>query len=279
MDTFLPSKPKSYWGIMKRGFALYNASLSHVIPLSLIIALVIFTPRIISVFLNRDIIANLEPLSPHNLWFFLINIFSLFFFIALIWRIHCVTKGVHEPFIDDFTVGAKKVLYAIVASFIQGLVLVIITAIIFEVILLFRYQQLSFSSLSGFLTAYLICASQLFLILYAYTLFVFYVPLIAIENRGILGSLKRSAYLVWNHWARTFSVLITPWIVYLCVLIIIKFVFRINLHIYLLERTTPTVLTTVMHIVLFALFIPWVASILLVQLKDLELRKHIASQL
>lgn len=279
MDTFLPSKPKSYWGVLKASTALYNASFKHVALISLIISLVIFSPRIISVFLGKDIVADIQPLSPNNFWFFIIDIISMFFFIALIWGIYCVARGRHEPFIEDFTVGAKKVLYAFIATLIQGVLLIIVSAIIIEFIFLFRYLELSFNTLSGFLIAYLVCASQLFLILYVFTLFVFYVPLIAIENRGILDSLKRSAYLVWNHWWRTFSILIVPWVAYLIALIIVKFAFNVNIHIYLLERSLPTITTTVIHILLFALFIPWVGSILLVQLKDLELRKHITSQL
>ena len=81
--------------------------------------------------------------------------------------------------------------------------------------------------------------------------------------------------LVWNHWWRVFSVQATPWLCYLFLLFSLKYVLGINIHIYLLGQTSHSVLISLLHLLIFAIFIPWVAAILVVQLKDLELRKSL----
>ena len=102
-------------------------------------------------------------------------------------------------------------------------------------------------------------------------------PLIAIENKGIVAALERSMRLAWNHWLRIFLMQMTPWFCYLIFLSILKFIFRINVHIYFTNTLVHPLWTSVLQMIIFALFIPWVAAILLVQLKDLELRKHIVT--
>lgn len=279
MDTLLPSQPENYWKLIKRSLVIYRVSFFHVFLLALVLSAVAFIPRIVSLYAGYNFFQNLAATSPHKLWILLINLICLLLFIALIWRIRCVIHNKHEPFIEDLSVGIRKTLYVFVAAIIQGLVLLGVMLIIYGMLHLLRHQQPNINSAASFIIAYIVLVGQLFLLTYVFTLFYFYVPLIAIENRGIIGSLERSIYLVWNHWWRTFSVQVTPWLTYLIVLIIIRFFFHINIHIYLIEGTQPNALVTILHIFLFALFIPWDAAILLVQLKDLELRKNIASKL
>jgi hypothetical protein len=83
--------------------------------------------------------------------------------------------------------------------------------------------------------------------------------------------------LVWNHWWRVFSTQLTPWLFYLALLIAVKYVLHIDFHIYFTQKIDNTLWVTIAHIAVFSLFIPWVAALLLVQLKDLELRKSLVA--
>ncbi|VVC76899.1 hypothetical protein AQUSIP_22260 [Aquicella siphonis] len=279
MDTLLPSKPGSYRKIIKTSIKLYRASFTRIILLSLLLSLTMFIPRILTIFIGEDWLFNLPPLSPHRLWILAVDLVVLTFFVGIIWRMHCVIRDKHEPLIEDISVGLKKLLYVVFATLIESAIVfsVMLTMVGIQLVLV-KYQVLFYNHLLGGMITLAIFSIQLLLITYISMLFIFLVPLIAIENRGVLGSLERSARLVWNHWWRVFSVQITPWLCYLALLIIIKYVLRINIHIYFVEPSTNTIWTTLIHLIVFALYIPWFAATLLVQLKDLELRKHLVPQ-
>lgn len=277
MDAFLPSQPESYKKLIKRSLILYRASFSKVVLLTFLLSITVFIPRLISDTVGQEIFINLPPLSPHRLWMIAISLASLLFFIAILWHIHCVIRGVHEPLIEDFYVGMKKTLYVFVAAILLSAILFIAMALIYGlIILLNQYHVLFASNAFGVVLTVIAIIGQTILTLYVFTLFFFYVPLIAIENKGIFTSLERSILLVWNHWWRTFSVQMTPWFYYFILLIIFRFVLNINIHIYFLEYGSHPIWTTFLHIILFALFIPWVAALLLIQLNDLELRRELA---
>jgi hypothetical protein len=102
-------------------------------------------------------------------------------------------------------------------------------------------------------------------------LFFFYFPLILTENKGPIDSLIRSAQLVWGYWWKTLWVQTLPWLCYLGVLLLMQSM-GISTHIYFFKPTLITPLATAVHIFIFALFFPWFAATMLVQLRDLELR-------
>lgn len=276
MKGILPSHPENYRQLIRRSLKLYNASFNHVFFLALFLGICIFIPRLISDIVGKDIFIDLPLFSPFKLFLFLIGLLSLIFFIAIVWRMHCVNRGYHEPLAEDFTVGLKKVLYVFVASLLQCLILVAVSIgiLAFEAMLQ-QYHLLFPQNLLGFILIFGIFFGQFFLILYISTLFVFLIPLIAIENQSILASLERSIYLVWDHWWRVFSVQMTPWLCYLIFFIILRFILNIDIHIYFVGISSHLLWTTLLQFLIFILFIPWVAALLLVQLKDLELRKHI----
>ena len=276
MDTFLPSHPETYKQLIKRSLNLYRASFSNVILFSFLLSLIVFVPRFLSFIIGQDIFLHLPPLSPHRFWLAAVDLVGLLFFIAIIWHMFCVARGIREPLIDDLNKGAKKVLLVFCATILQSLIVYGVAAIIFGLqLLLFQYHLLfNKHPLSIFLT-YFVLIGQSALIIYIGTLFIFLMPLIAIENNGILKSLERSILLVWNHWWRTFSLQLTPWMYYLLVLMFIKFILRIDIHIYFIEHGVHPLWTIILNMVVFTLFVPWIAAVLLVQLKDLELRKQL----
>jgi len=276
METLLPTHPNSYKELIKNSFNLYRASFFRIIIISLMLAFIAFIPRFFSDVIGQDLFLNLPPLSPYRLWLVPVHLASIIFFIGIIWRMHCVILGSHEPLLEDLTVGLKKVLYVLMAATIQiAFVIAVIIASYGLLVILGQHHIIFHHHFFGMLSTIVILLAQIILIFYVYTLFAFLIPIITIENKGLLGALERSAYLVWNHWWRVFSVQFTPWLAYIILLFVIRLVFGISLHIYFIEHSSHTFGSTFLHLILFAIFIPWVAAIMLTQLKDLELRKKI----
>jgi hypothetical protein len=278
MDSILPSKPETYRKLLKRSIVLYRLSFKKIALFAFLLSLCVFIPRLISDTVGQDIFAGLTPLSPQQIWLFAINFAGLLFFIAIIWHMHCVIIDKHEPLSEDFRVALNKVINALLASIIQSAIIFAVAALVYGVqLLLLQYHHWLASSSLGMVIITLALLGNFFLLLYVSTLFIFLVPLIAIENKGIIASLERTVFLVWNHWFRAFSLQVTPWICLILALMFMKHLLGLNIHIYFAERISHPLWTTLLQLILFALFVPWVAATLLVQLKDLELRKHISA--
>jgi hypothetical protein len=280
METLLPSQPGTYWQLIKASFHLYRVSFSRIILLSFFLAVTVFIPRLLSDFIGQDIFGNLAPFSYERLWLLVIYLAAIMFFIGMIWRMHCVIIGVHERLLEDFGIALKKVLTVLLAYVIEAAIVFAVSMILFGIhILLHQHHLLFYGHPLGLLLTGFIFIGQFILILYVSALFLFLIPIVAIENKGLFSALERSVLLVWNHWWRVFSVQFTPWLVYLALLLVIKYGFKIDVHIFFVEiGKTYSIWTSLLHLVIFALYIPWFTATLLVQLKDLELRKHISSQ-
>lgn len=273
MDASLATRPLSYKELIKESFRFYQASFSKVILLSLLLSITVFIPRILSNVIGQDIYEHVSPLSPYRLWLIVIELTALVFFIAIFWRMHCSAEKIREPLIQDLKRGAKKTISVFIASLLQGAILFAVAGVILGLELLLHQYNLFFGKhLFGVIVTTIIFATQAILILYIMTLFYFYVPLIAVENKSIFGSLGRSVSLVWNHWWRVFSLQMTPWIVYILLLMLIKYTLGIDIHIYFTEYTQPDLAATILHLIIFTLFIPWIAALLFVQVNDLEIR-------
>src|SRR5205823_1955905 len=117
------------------------------------------------------------------------------------------------------------------------------------------------NSLIGWILTFILFALQLFVILYTISLFVFLMPLIAIENRNVFAAIRKSILLAWNHWWRLFTVQLTPWLFYTVVVILMRYALNLYIHIYFLDSTTHDWLPTITHLLVFALLIPWVAAL------------------
>lgn len=274
MESILPSQPESYKPLIWRSLLLYRRGFSKVVLFSFLLAITTFIPRIMSDVIGQDLFTTLEPLSPYRLWLIVVDIAALIFFVALLWHMHCVMRNKHEPFIEDFTVGAKKSLYVFIAAIIQSAIVFAFSLIVYGLLfLLHHFQVLFINSLPGIIFTTAIFFGQFLLLMYVSTLFIFMIPLIAIENKGIFQAIETSVLLGWNHWWRIFSTQLTPWIFYIVLLIIVKYAFGVDIHIYFTKKVNFNIWATTLNIGLFTLFAPWVAALLVTQLKDLELRK------
>lgn len=274
METILPSQPAGYKQLIKTSFALYQSSFTRIVVMALLLSIITFTPRLISIVIGQDLYLNMPLLSPYRLWLLAIDMAALIFFVAILWRMHCVTRGVHEPLIEDFSVGVKKVFYVLVASIIQYSILLAYAAIIISLqIIMLKYQYLLMQSQLSFILALSFMLGQTALLTYVTILFVFFIPIIAIENKGVIAAFERSMHLSWNHWWSILTIQLTPWICYLIILGLMRNILNLDIHIYFLDQGPHNEWATLIHIIIFALFIPWVASLLLIQLNDIELRK------
>ncbi len=276
MENVLPTTTGSYLEIIKRSLRLYRLSFSKIIIPAILLSAVAFIPRFISDFIGQDLFQNVPPFSLYRLWFIPVQITALIFMIAILWHMRCVIKNIHEPLIEDFNIAVKKVIYVFAAALIQGAIIFAFSATIIATQIWLGAIQTPIGTTGSFIPL-IIFMIQFFLLMYVSLLFLFFIPLIAIENKGIIAALERSVLLVWNHWLRVFSVQATPWLCYLFLLTTLRFVFKFNIHIYFIEHNVHTLSATIFNAILFALFIPWSAAALLVQLRDLEIRRNLPS--
>lgn len=273
MAIVTPTKPASKTTLLLRGLKLYQFGFLKVFFLSLTLSVLTFIPRLIIFTTGRPLFSAGEPISFFQLSLVLLDIICLIYFTAILWRLHCINTGMRESLLEDLKVATKKIPHIIIAVLLQGIILTLIGLTIFSFYYFLNIKQ--YVMVTNPFAIVLLCLPlviQFALIVFILILFYFYLPLILTENRGALAALRKSAHLVWTHWWTTFWVQITPWFVYLLTLILIKYVAHINIHIYYFPTNHEPLIAIYLHIILFALFIPWVAATMLVQLRDLELR-------
>ncbi len=264
--------PESIGRQFIRSLSLYFKSFIHVFLFALVLSIIAFTPRIVTALTGHDAVFDPSPFTREKILFLLIDVCSLILFTAMLWRIKCLIIGKHETILEDFKTALKKTPYILVAVILQGLVFLLV-----NIVSLGLYLLAGPTALSSTLNYWIIGSTfilQFFAIIYIYFLFYFYLALILTEDKNALSSLKKSVALVWKNWWRTCILQVLPWICYFIVLVIIREIFQFNIHIYFFEPLRPDLFSISLQIVIFALFLPWPAATLLVQLRDLELRKN-----
>ena len=277
MEISLPTKPENYRPLIKRSLKLYRLGFRHVILFALCLAIIAFIPRYIAVAIGQESFFPIPTFSFYRLLLLLINIAALPFFIAIIWHMHCLLRKRHETLNEDLKKGVHYLLQVFLAIILQTILLLAVALTFMGLHKFFLHDFLLMTeNLWGTLLISIFFIINFLLLIYIETLFVFFLPLIVIERRGIISAIKNSALLVWNHWWRTFSVQATPWVVYVCILLFLKWLLGINVHVYFLEDYPHQWWEAILNTLLFALLIPWSADLLLLQLKDLEIRKKLA---
>lgn len=265
--------------VINSSFKLYRAVIFRVFFLSLLLSIVVFIPRLLSTLFGKDVLGELSYVGWNNLWLILIDFAALTLLTAILWRINCFMRNSHESLLDDFKNALKRVVPILIAVIVQVL-LVILTLIACLTLarMIFTPQEamtLNFTFSTELLIGVVSC-TQAILVIYFFFAFCFYLPIILVENKGFLAAMTKSVRLVWGNWWRTVTVLMTPLLAYLVSIILVKYLFKINIHLYYTTLPEPQSLTaTVVHIILFAAFIPWVAAAMLVQLQDLEKRANL----
>jgi hypothetical protein len=279
MQVALATQPESVCRLLLRSIKLYVKGLPKVFFFSLLLSIIVFIPRLVALVYGEEITINPSFITTgiHALWGLLIEAGALFVFTSMLWRIRCVLYEEHESLFFDMKIAIKKLPFIIAAAFIQAVFFTILTTIVIIFGFYLTQYQVNTSDVLPFshtFFAAILLALNFWFLIYVYYLFIFYLPLILTEDKGIIGSLQQSMMLVWGKWWQTFLVLFVPWLAYIVVLVILRKMFNLDLHIYFIEPIIQSTWSAVIiHIFIFAIFVPWVASVLLIQLRDLELRK------
>ncbi len=269
----LATTPQSNTRLLMRGLKLYYASFKHVIGLALLFAMVVFIPQFIAIAQGLNVLALLQLFSFYNLFFFIVDICAMFVFITILWRIRCVVTNAHESILDDFKVASKKILLIIGISLVYMLILALF---VFLLIMLPARNLLNQPSEFSFNIAIMLSILYFCIVAYIFYAFMFSLPLILTENKGIISALKKSYCLVWGNWWKVALLLITPILAYFVLLYVIQNIFHINLTIRYAEAYNAKDLFILMiNVILIALVVPLHGALLLLQLRDLELRKQV----
>lgn len=271
-------RPESYSELVSRSWKLYWEVLPSTILLAFFVSVIIFIPRLICVAVGQNVFLGVARAGEVSVLYIAMYISILWFLAAVIWCINCIERNQHQNFIVDIKMAGRRILYVLGAAFC---IFVIGALVGLTIYLLHRmFWLLNLYSYGGYVTLSLLTFLmflQVSISLSIILLFYFYFPLIVIERDTILPALKQSAHLVWKKMGMTLRAQATPWLLYLTTLIIIKVVFHVDIHLYFMPvNPVANFYPTLLHIVILALFIPWGCSMMLVQLRDLELRKVIA---
>jgi hypothetical protein len=279
MQVALATQPESMNRLISRSFKLYLKGLPRVFIFSLLLSLIVFFPRIYAQMASQELNASLIISGMQSLWLLLIEFGVLYVFTSMLWRVRCVLHQEHESIFADLKIAIKKLPLIIAAALIQAFILSSLAAV--ALIFGFYLTQNQTIFVDGVQSnwvflAGLVLAFNVWVSIYIYYLLIFYLPLILTEDKGIIAAIKQSIVLVWCNWWRTFLFLTFPWLCYVVCLIVIRNFFKLDLHIYFIEPIGHSNwFAIIAHIFIFAIFIPWIAAALLIQLRDLELRKKV----
>jgi hypothetical protein len=264
--------------LLGSSFKLYNLAFKKVILLGLALAIISFMPRLIILSMGHNVFLKTHEYNLTRLIIVLIDISALIFFAAILWQVHSTMVRVKENIAHDMNISIHKLPYIIVASIIQILILGVVALAVMGIYLFLKSQDLlvvkaDMSSLHLYLLGVPMLLQILFNV-YLFVLLIFYMPLIVIENKGIVSSLAKSARLVWGNWWRTLWFQSIPWLIYVVALMIVKYTFKLPINIYFVPMVNYSWVAVVVHMLMFGIFIAWYAAALLVQLNDLELRRN-----
>lgn len=269
----LATTPQSNTRLFMRGLKLYIASFKHVIGLALLFSMIIFIPECVAITRGVSLLELPQSFYLYNLFFIFVEVAALFVFIALLWRMRCIVTNQHESILDDFKVASTKILLILGVGLIY---LLILGLVMFFLVMLPAVSFLRDPSIASINVALVFSFLFFCIIVYFSYTFIFSLPLILTENKGIIAALKKSFFLVWGNWWRVALLLIIPTLGYFILLFVIQSVFTISLSmLYVQPYDFKALLILAMNIMLIALFVPLEGALLLLQLRDLELRKQV----
>lgn len=269
----LATTPQSNIKLLIRGLKLYLASFKQVIGLALLFSMVVFIPQFIAITQGLNLLTLARLFQFYNLLFFFVDFCAIFIFTAILWRIRCVVTNQYESILDDFKIASKKIFLILGAGVIYML---IISLIVFFLIMLPAEGFLAAKSMFSINLALVLLLAYFMTVIYIFYALFFSLPLILTENEGILSALTKSVSLVWGNWWRVFLLLIIPPLTYVISLLVIQRIFAINFTISYTEPYDYKALMILMlNVIFFAFFVPFEGALLLLQLRDLELRKQV----
>jgi hypothetical protein len=247
--------PQSIGKVLDSMFRLFGATFWKVVWISLFAALISNLPSFFMPDVPQDDPQAALAAMKQVIWFLPLTMAgTLFAYAAIFHRMHGLATGADTGLGDALRVGLAKLLPLIGASILYALALVL-----------------------G-LVALIIPGLLFGLSLY------FYMPLIVVDNEGFLSALKISHRLVWRNWWRTATVFVVPMFILMAfygILGLVGALVGVGTAIRgggeaELQSTLETVslFTTFFAVIFGAAIGPLFASLMLVQLHDLKLRRE-----
>lgn len=255
--SLYPQSPQGIGTVLDAGFSLYRRSFKRVLPLSIAVAVLAQLPQLVQFATAASLDEFMAPATwPVAIAWLVVFVPYIAFMNGLYLSLDRIARDEPAPpFAVAFLRGLRKVLPVLLAGICYSL------AIVLGLVLLIVPGVILMLSLS------------------------FYWYLILLEDAGIGESLSASHRLVWGNWWRTATVVTVAVLVYFAPQAILGAVAGIVFAIGsgMGEQTEPEALHAgiaglmlafgLIQALATALLLPMMASVLLVQLRDLQLRK------
>jgi len=252
--SLYPQAPQSIGKVLDSGFGLYRRVLKPILPLSVLVAVIAQLPQFAPYMLGSagtpGMAIGLVLLVAFIAWF----VVYLALYGGWIISMDALAQGRTALSAGQaFSTGLPKVLPMLgatilfVLALMVGLVLLVIPGLILMLSLFFFWY------------------------------------LILLENQGALDSLKSSHKLVWGNWWRTLAVFSVGGAIYVVAIIVVSGIAAVILGVSAFREPTAEqaaagpgmgfLIYIVLQIVLNALLLPMWNAIMLVQFRDLQMRK------
>lgn len=241
------TQPLSTGKLLDNTMQLYRSSFTKSLPFVIIIALLTSMPNPWMAHslgaddqLVQDPFALLKGVNIAAS--FIIVLVNLVLYIAVIHVIAAVMNNSYQNIASSLIIGLRKFIPILIASIVyvialvSGTLLLIIPGVILSMSL------------------------------------IFFMPLMVVDNQGIIESLTSSHRLVWGEWWRTSTVLTIP-VLFYCIFLILMLILSLSLSSVEEVLSGTSLFSATGNILLNILLLPFFLSIVLVQLNDLKLRK------
>jgi hypothetical protein len=240
----LPTQKQSIWQILKNSVTLGKTVFNKLILLALFCSVISTLPHYyIPEYYYPQFTHVLHYIVKHPFILLSYFILTLILFTAVLYQLKLLLTSNKTHFLQAFLVGLKRLPFTFL-----GLVVTVVMVFIF----------VNLFVIPGYMVA-------IFLSMY--------LPLIILENEGPIHAYKHSYHLVWHDWWRTAIVLAIPNLLFWSLTHIIE---GKTAHQIVLNHAYSHVLWMFYHLLwtlLYAVFIVWASSVLLLQLNDLKIRK------
>lgn len=256
--NYYPQAPQSVGKVLDGGFTMFRATLKPMLPLTLVFALVSCVPQLVPYLMKGEIASGISGIGgwTPGLIAGLLAWVVLDFALYLGWlrSLDAVARGgAPLDVAGAFSAGLPKILRLIGASLLFAL------AVALGSVLLLVPGLILMVSLA------------------------FFAYLIVLEDKGAVESLKASHDLVWGNWWRTLAVISVGAVIYIVAFVIVVGTAGAALGISAFRDPSPEQLAggvsgavlvlTVLQVALTTLLMPMWGSLMLVLLRDLQLRR------
>ncbi|MGR9053477.1 MAG: YciC family protein [Gammaproteobacteria bacterium] len=243
--SLLPQEPSSIGKILDSSFRLYILSFKKLVGLAFIVAIISMIFNIVIQSIMPEIQDNSDPAAMMSILptliggSILVGLLSMFFYIAMVYRLDNVANEIEDNFGEALAAGFRKFPTMLLASILYtlacglGFVLLVIPGLILSLSL------------------------------------IFYPFLIIVEEESAFEALKSSHKLVWGNWWRTMGVFMVPGVVLFIVFMMLGILAG------LFASAEPGISwVDVVNNLMMVIYMPFLYGLGYTQYQDLKLRAY-----